>query len=74
MKKLLQSMISGIEKAGGTCDTIVVGSDVNAEKVREALIELGHDFHVIADDEISSKNIWVTSQEALGKMPCGGQN
>jgi hypothetical protein len=72
---LLRHLIQGTEKASGKpCDTIVVGSDRRAGEVLAALQELGRDFHVIADDEISPSRIYVTSQAALGLFKGGGQN
>lgn len=72
--KLLKSMIDGIEARGGKCDTIACGSDDLANQARACLQELGLDYHVIADDELSPSRIWVTSQEALSQFPGGGRN
>lgn len=71
---MLKSMIEGIQKRGGKCDTVVVGSDEAAYQVRSALAELNLDFHVIADNEISSRSITVTSQDALAQFPGGCRN
>lgn len=67
-------MIEGIEKVGGKCDTVVCGSDEMAGRALAALAELGRDFHVIADNEISATRMYVTSQEALAQFPGSGRN
>jgi hypothetical protein len=74
VKNLLASMIKGIEAQGQICDMVVVGSDIKAEEVLKALQELGRDMHVIADNEISPKRIWVTSEAAIAQMPGGCRN
>lgn len=74
MQKLLKSMINGMMSRNIPVDTIVIGSDVRAEEVRSALDFLGLDYHVIADDELSPKRVWVTSAHALSMMPGGGRN
>lgn len=71
---MLKSMINGIQKVGGECDTVVCGSDEMAGQVLAALAELKLDYHVIADDEINPRNMYVTSQKALAQFPGGGRN
>jgi hypothetical protein len=70
---MLKSMIEGIERNGGACDTVVVNSDAMAGKVLASLIELGRDFHVIADNKLGNR-IYVTSQESLSRFPGGCSN
>lgn len=66
----LESMIKGVPGA----DTIVCGSDQVALEVQELIHELGRDFHVIADSELSPKRVWVTTLSALGQFEGGGRN
>jgi phosphoribosylanthranilate isomerase len=59
--------LTGLIKAitrGLTVDTIVCGQEA-AEDVREALLELGLDYHVIADEKISPRRVYATSVRAL---------
>lgn len=71
----LKQLIDTTSKiTGAVFDTVVVGTDQRAQEAREALAELGLDYHVIADDELGPNSIWVTSQRALAQFPGGGQN
>ena len=73
--QLLQSMIDGVKKTSGKSpDMIVCGSDEVADQARKILYQMGLDFHVIADDELSPNKLWVTSFRDLGEMPNGGRN
>jgi len=74
MKKLLEHLISGLEKLGKKPDTVLLGSDIKAEEVLTALHQLGRDMHVIADNEISPKRLWVMTSEDLAKFLGGGSN
>jgi len=71
---MLKHLIDGIERFGGTADVVVCGSDLMADRAREILAELGRDFHVIVDDELSPQRLWVTTLADLAKFPGGGQN
>lgn len=72
---LLKSMIEGVEKRTGRApDTVVCGSDIRSEQIRKSLQELGRDLHVIADNEISPKNVYVTHTDDLAQFPGGGRN
>lgn len=71
---MLKSMIEGIESRGGDCDTVVCGSDEMAGRALAALAELKRDFHVIADNGISSQRMYVTSQKTLNQFPGSGRN
>ena len=73
--KSLQQLITKMTKyTGAKFDTVVVGTDKRAQEAREALAELELDYHVIADDEIGSNSVWVTSQDNLSQMAGGGRN
>lgn len=78
MSKFTQALKAGIDgvrnKSGTEPDTIMCGSDEVAEQIRKSLTELGLDMHVIADDELSPKRYWITSQSALGNFKGSGQN
>ncbi len=73
-KNLLKILIDGLEKVGAKAEVCLIGSDYRAEQVRAWLDELGKDMHIIADDEISPRNIYVCSLDALSQFPGGCSN
>jgi DNA-binding LacI/PurR family transcriptional regulator len=75
LASLIQSNYKAIVKVSGRVpDTIVVGTDQRANQALEALMELGLDMHVIADDELGRNSLWLCSSEDLAKFPGGGRN
>lgn len=74
LRLLLKHLIAGMEVAGAPCDTVVVGSDELAGRIREELKVLELDYHVIVDDELGKTRMFVTSQDALSKFPGGCAN
>jgi hypothetical protein len=75
LSQLIQRNYNAItERSGKAPDTIVVGTDQRANQALEALMELGLDMHVIADDELGRNSLWLCSSEDLAKFPGGGRN
>lgn len=70
----LNVLITGVEDAGGKPDTVVVGCEARAKQAREALAELGRDFHVIEDHDLGLNSVWVVNSEDLAKFEGGGRN
>lgn len=75
LASLIQRNVNAIIKASGKApDTIVVGTDRRAMQAQEALMELGLDMHVIADNEVGRNSLWICNSDDLAKFPGGGQN
>lgn len=76
-QRFLYRMITGTEKSSKSkCDVILIGKDLDGERVLEALQALGRDqdFHIISDKDISPKRLTVTSQAFMSSFEGSGRN
>lgn len=55
-------------------DCVICGSDALAEDIRATCRDLSLDMTVIVDDGLSPKRYWLTTLDALSKIPGGGRN
>jgi hypothetical protein len=73
-EKLFLSLFEGLKKVGTIPDVCVCGSDLIAQEVLETLYKYKISMHVICDQELSAKSIWLTTHDNLSMFPTGGQN